>query len=198
PARLVYGDLRARRDAGDARDAPAEQISRSRVAGRDRRDVRAVAVRVFRRHELVRIELVAREEAVDVIARADDLVAARALREARSGLTDAVEAYRRVEAQDRRRVAAHRVAEPAAEPRRPCPTALAGAGHPRLGVEQRRMIRRDPAVDDADDHVFALQPEIRAQSAARILEPEEDRAVVRAEPLVGVRPDALDVAEPGE
>src|SRR5690606_31636643 len=122
PARLVYGDLRARRDAGDARDAPAEQISRSRVAGRDRRDVRAVAVRVFRRHELVRIELVAREEAVDVIARADDLVAARALREARSGLTDAVEAYRRVEAQDRRRVAAHRVAEPAAEPRRPCPT----------------------------------------------------------------------------
>src|SRR5690606_31442354 len=135
------------------------------------------------------------EAAVDVIPRADDLAVARALGKAGPRLAHAVPAFRRVEPQHGRRVAAQRMAEPAPEPRRARPAALARPRHLRLDVEQRRMIRRDPAVDDADDHVLAVQAEIRAQAAVRLLEAQEDRAVVRLEPVVGVGPDALDLAE---
>ena len=64
-------------------DARAEQRGVDGVAGDDRRDVRAVAVGVFRRAELAGVELVAREEAVEVEASADDLVVAVARLEAR-------------------------------------------------------------------------------------------------------------------
>ncbi len=53
------------------------------------------------------------------------------------------------------------------------------------------MLRRDPAVDDADDDVLAVELEIRAQAADAVLESEEGRAVV-AKLLIGVGPDALD------
>src|SRR5690606_2058036 len=151
PARLVDRDARARRDAGDATDARAEQVRGGRVAGDDRRDVRAVAVGVARRDELVRVEIVTREKAVDVIARADDLVVARARRKTFAFLTDAAEAFRRVVLERRARALAVRPAEPQAEPRRRRPTALADARNVTLDVEQRGMVRRDAAVDEADE-----------------------------------------------
>ena len=54
-------------------------------------------------------------------------------------------------------------------------------------------MRRDAAVDDADDDVLAAQLEIRAQAADGILQAEEVRAVVRLQILVRVPPDALDL-----
>src|SRR5690606_638852 len=159
PAGLVHGDPRPRGEARHPRDAAAEEPGGGRIAGRDRRDVRAVTVRVLRRHELVRVELVAREKAVDVEACADDLVVAGAFREARARLTDAVEARRRLEPLRRGRVAAQRAAEPEPEPGRARPAAFARPRHAVLDVEQGWVIRRDPAVDDADDHVLALQAE---------------------------------------
>src|SRR5690606_23909263 len=71
--------------------------------------------------------------------------------------------------------------------------AFTGAWNVAFEVEQCRMIRRDAAVDDADDHVLAAQTEVRAQAADRIFETEEHCAVVRLKLLIGVEPDALDV-----
>ena len=55
------------------------------------------------------------------------------------------------------------------------------------------MIRGDAAVDDADDDVLAAKLQIGAQAARWVLEAQESRAVVRADVLVRVRPNALDV-----
>ena len=54
------------------------------------------------------------------------------------------------------------------------------------------MLRRDAAVDDADDDALAAQPEVGAQAADGILQAEERRAVVGLQILVRVLPDALD------
>src|SRR5690606_25533666 len=62
-----------------------------------------------------------------------------------------------------------------------------------LGVAQRRMPRRNAAVDDADHDVLAAQAEVGAQTAGLLLEPQEDRAVVRRDVLIAVGPDALDL-----
>src|SRR5690606_755256 len=176
----------------------SEQVRGGRVAGDDRRDMRAVAVGVARRDELVRVEIVTREKAVDVIARADDLVVARARRKTFAFLTDAAEAFRRVVLERRARALAVRPAEPQAGPRRRRPTALADARNVTLDVEQRGMVRRDAAVDEADDDILAPKPQVRAQAPGRILEAEEDRAVERRELPVRVRPDALDGAAASE
>ncbi len=53
------------------------------------------------------------------------------------------------------------------------------------------MVRRDTAIDDADDDVLAEQLEVRVQPARLVLEAEKRRAVVRVEMLIGVEPDAL-------
>ena len=96
PAGFVNRYARTRRDPADFGDPCAEDAGRDRVAGDRRCDMRAVTVGVFRRDELVLIERVTRQEAIDVIACADELVVAVIAREAIAGLTCAVKARWRV------------------------------------------------------------------------------------------------------
>ena len=175
-------------------DARAEQRRVDGVAGDDRRDVRAVAVGVFRRAELAGVELVLREEAVrDRSARRRSCCCSGVGSKPFAGLAGAREADRRVVDEPVGGLWRYRV-----QSQRPSNEVLAHSlRHARgvavLRVEQRRMIRRDAAVDDADDDVLAAQLEIGAQAADRILQAEEGRAVVGVQVLVRVLPDALDL-----
>jgi len=55
------------------------------------------------------------------------------------------------------------------------------------------MVRRDAAVDDADDDALAAQLEVGTQAPHGILQAEERGAVVGPQILVRVLPDALDL-----
>ncbi len=82
-------------------------------------------------------------------------------------------------------------AKPQAEERARCPAALAELRHAFLDVGQRRVVRRDTAVDDADDDALAAELEVRPQAAHLVFEPEKDRAVVGRQMQLFVGPNTL-------
>ena len=85
----------ARRHAADLVDELTAQRGLDAIAGGDRGDMGAVTVRIPGRDELVLVELVLLEEAIDVVTGADQLVVAVGGRKALARLTLALPAGRR-------------------------------------------------------------------------------------------------------
>lgn len=186
--------MRARCDAAHPRDARAVQKRRRAGRARDRRgDVRAVPVGIGRRAQLARVQFVGEQKSVEIVPGADQFVVAGVRGEPVARLAGAAKARRRSVDAVASGVDPMRAAQPQAEPRCSGPPAIASARQTRHGIAQRRVMWRDAAVDDSDDHVLAAQTEIGAQAPDRLLESEEDGALVCLQLLQRVRPNPFDL-----
>ena len=153
-----------------------------------------MTVGIPRRDELVLIQVVLFQIAVDVVPGADQLVVAVRGEKAITGLALALPAGER--AVDQRRWSDFEAAaKPAAEQGRLSPFGPAHARTVRrLLVTEAGVAGRDAAVDNTDDDVLAAQAQVAAQTAILRRQAEKAGTVVGLDELGPVFPDVADVS----